>query len=56
MPGWLWPAVVVGCLLLLVVLDARRIQRGAARYRAIEAERIARENSAPLGSVERRVG
>jgi hypothetical protein len=52
----LWPALVVASLLVLVVIDARRIHRGASQYRAIEAERIARENAAPLGNADRFFG
>jgi hypothetical protein len=34
-------------------LDTRRISRRAEDFRAIEAERIARVNAAPLGNVDR---
>jgi hypothetical protein len=53
MPTLVWASVVVVCLLGMVVLDVRRIKRGAADFQAVEAERIARENSAPLGNVDR---
>lgn len=52
-PDWIWPFIMIGCLLWLAHLDVRRIKRGAENYRAVEAERLAREATAPLGNVKR---
>lgn len=52
-PLWFWPAITVACLVFVGWWDARRIERRAAAYRAVEAERLARDNAAPLGNVSR---
>lgn len=52
-PLWAWPLLAVGCLLLLAWWDSRRILR-KANFSAVEAERKARESTAPLGNVTRR--
>lgn len=51
-PLWFWPALAIACLLVLAEWDAWRINRRRHNLRAVEAERIARENAHPLGSVD----
>lgn len=52
-PLWTWPVLALGGLWLLAWEETRRINRKAENFRAGEAERIARKNAAPLGSVDR---
>ena len=52
-PLWIWPALAVACLWLLAWEETRRINRRRDNGRAIEAERIARENAYPLGNAAR---
>jgi hypothetical protein len=49
----IWAALVIACLIVWAELDCRRINRQRDNYTAIDAERIARENAAPLGNVSR---
>lgn len=55
-PLWFWPAICVVCLLLVGSWDAWRINRRRDNLRAVEAERRAREASAPLGNADRWYG
>lgn len=55
-PLWFWPALCVALLVCVGWWDARRITRHAENYRQIEAERLARENTAPLGNADRWYG
>lgn len=48
----IWAALIVGCIVAVAIYQTRQITR-KANASAIDAERIARENSAPLGSVSR---
>lgn len=50
---WFWLAFMVFLLLTVVVLQCREINRKRDNFRAIDAERRARENAAPLGNAER---
>jgi hypothetical protein len=52
-PLFIWPALAIGCLLLLAWFDEREIKRQIDNFRDIEAERLAREASAPLGNASR---
>ena len=49
---WFWLAFMVFLLLTVVVLQCREINRKRDNFRAIEAERTARENAQPHGSVD----
>lgn len=51
-PLWIWPVLCVVLLLIVGEYDAWRINRRRDNARAIEAERIARRNAAPLGNAE----
>ena len=52
-PLWTWPALCVACLWLLAWEETHRINRRRDNYRAIEAERLAREAAHPLGNADR---
>jgi hypothetical protein len=52
-PDWLWPAIAVACLLVVAWHDEHRMKRSVENFRAVEAERIARQQTAPLGNVSR---
>lgn len=49
-PLWVWPALCVVCLIALAEYDCWQINRRRDNARAVEAERIARQNAAPLGN------
>lgn len=49
-PLVVWPVLCVAALLLLGWHDERQIRKRVERFRAVEAERIARENAQPLGN------
>jgi hypothetical protein len=49
----LWVAFCLALLVIPAVIDCRRINRRRDNGRAIDAERMARENAAPLGNVDR---
>lgn len=53
MPLFLWPAIAVLCLIAIAEWDCWRINRQRDNSRAVEAERIARQNAHPLGNVSR---
>jgi cytochrome c-type biogenesis protein CcmH/NrfF len=52
-PDWLYPGIAVVCIALIAWRDERRMRRRIENFRAIEAERTARENTRPHGNVER---
>lgn len=52
-PAWIYLALCVALLVLPPVLSCRRINRRRDNGRAVEAERIARENAAPLGNARK---
>lgn len=52
-PLWTWPVLCVLLLLAVGEYDAWRINRRRDNFRAVEAERQARLNAAPLGNVSR---
>lgn len=49
---WFWVAFMVFLLLAVVVLQCREINQRRDNARAIDAERTARENTKPNGSVD----
>jgi hypothetical protein len=49
----IWLALLVALLVIPAVIDCRRINRRRDNARSIDAERMARENAAPLGNVDR---
>lgn len=51
-PLFIWPAICVAALLLLGWHDERQIRQRVERFRAVEAERMARENASPLGNAD----
>jgi hypothetical protein len=55
-PSWAYLALCVALLVIPPVIDCRRINRRRDNYRAIDAERAARENAAPLGNADRFFG
>jgi hypothetical protein len=52
-PEWVYGVGSAACLFAAAYFQKRDVDRKVANFRAVEAERIARENSAPLGSVSR---
>jgi heme exporter protein D len=50
-PDYLWVAFALGLLFVVAWFDTRRITR-KANLSAVEAERMARENSKPLGNAD----
>lgn len=52
-PDWLYPAIAVACIALIAWRDERKAARLIENFRAIEAERTARENTRPHGNVKR---
>lgn len=55
MPALLALALVVGCIVAVAIVQTRRITR-RANADWIDAERLARENAAPLGNADRYFG
>lgn len=55
-PDWVYLALCLGLLVVPAIFDCRRINRRRDNFRDIEAERIARENAAPLGNADRYFG
>lgn len=51
-PSWVYLSLCLGLLVLPPVIQCRRINRERDNSRAVEAERIARENAHPSGSVD----
>lgn len=52
-PLWVWPVLAVAALLALAEYECWQINRKRDNARAVEAERLARYNSAPLGNADR---
>jgi hypothetical protein len=56
MPLWVALAITTFALIAWVFLQKRAIDRHIDSFRDVEAERLAREASAPLGNCERFFG
>jgi hypothetical protein len=52
-PEWVYGVGSAACLFAAAYYQKREVDRKVANFRAVEAERVARENSAPLGNVSR---
>lgn len=55
-PDWVYLMLCLALLVVPPVLQCRQINQRRDKYRAIDAERVARENAAPLGNADRYFG
>ena len=55
-PEFVWLIGSALCLLAAAVLQVREANMKRDNFRALEAERVARENAAPLGNADRYFG
>lgn len=55
-PSWIWLAGSLALLVVPPLWQAHVINRRRDNFRAIDAERAAREAAAPLGNVDRYFG